>query len=68
MGRGTQVYTNNWMDGIWTEVEIHQMFDAYPYVRLIRLGGNGKLMQGGKTVNSKRTQQADKVLKNKAGR
>ncbi len=37
MGKGTQVYTNNWMDGIWTEVEIHQMFDYYPYIRLIRL-------------------------------
>lgn len=38
MGEATQVYTNNWADGIWTEVEIHQMFDYYPYVRLLRLG------------------------------
>ena len=37
MGVGTQVFTNNWLDGIWTEVEIHQMFDYYPYVRLLRL-------------------------------
>jgi hypothetical protein len=37
MGAGSQVYTNNWMDGIWTEVEIHQMFDYWPYIRLIRL-------------------------------
>ncbi len=37
MGDGTNVYTNNWMDGIWTEVEIHQMFDYYPYIRLIRV-------------------------------
>lgn len=36
MGEGTQVFTNNWLDGIWTEVEIHQMFDYYPYVRLLR--------------------------------
>lgn len=42
MGSGTQVYTNNWMDGIWTEVEIHQMFDYYPYVRLLRLGAKGQ--------------------------
>ncbi|HEY9758363.1 MAG TPA: hypothetical protein V6C97_24570 [Oculatellaceae cyanobacterium] len=39
MGQNTQVYTNNWMDGIWTEVEIHQMFDYFPYIRLLRLGG-----------------------------
>lgn len=38
MGEATQVYTNNWVDGIWTEVEIHQMFDYYPYIRLLRLG------------------------------
>ncbi len=37
MGEATQVYTNNWVDGIWTEVEIHQMFDYYPYIRLLRL-------------------------------
>lgn len=36
MGKGTQVFTNNWNDGIWTEVEIHQMFDYYPYIRLLR--------------------------------
>ncbi len=40
MGQGTQIYTNNWMDGIWTEVEIHQKFDYYPYVRLLRLPAN----------------------------
>lgn len=40
MGQATQVYTNNWMDGIWTEVEIHQMFDYYPYIRLLRLGSH----------------------------
>lgn len=39
MGQGTQVFTNNWMDGIWTEVEIHQMFDYYPYIRLLRFSG-----------------------------
>ncbi len=38
MGLATHVYTNNWMDGIWTDVEIHQMFDYYPYIRLLRLG------------------------------
>jgi hypothetical protein len=27
------------MDGIWTEVEIHQMFDYYPYIRLLRFSG-----------------------------
>jgi hypothetical protein len=40
MGQSTHVYTNNWTDGIWTEVEIHQMFDYYPYIRLLRLGSN----------------------------
>lgn len=43
MGQATQVYTNNWMDGVWTEVEIHQMFDYYPYIRLLRLGSNQRL-------------------------
>lgn len=37
MGTGNQVYTNNWLNGIWTEVDIHQMFDFYPYIRLIRI-------------------------------
>lgn len=40
MGQGTHIYTNNWNDGIWTDVEIHQMFDYYPYIRLLRLGAN----------------------------
>lgn len=43
MGQGTRVYTNNWMDGIWTDVEIHQMFDYYPYIRLLRLGSKASL-------------------------
>ncbi len=38
IGKNTQVYTNNWMDGVWTEVEIHQMFDYFPYIRLLHLG------------------------------
>jgi hypothetical protein len=38
MGQATRVYTNNWMDGTWTDVEIHQMFDYFPYIRLLRLG------------------------------
>jgi hypothetical protein len=40
MGAGSQVYTNNWVDGIWTEVEMHQMFDYYPYIRLVRLSSS----------------------------
>jgi hypothetical protein len=36
-GGSFPVYTNNYMDGIWTEIDIHQMFDCYPYVRLLRL-------------------------------
>jgi len=37
MASGCQVYTNNWTNGIWTEVNVHQMFDYYPYIRLLRL-------------------------------
>ncbi|MBU6450242.1 MAG: hypothetical protein KGS72_00575 [Cyanobacteria bacterium REEB67] len=33
------VYTNNYIDGIWTEIEIHQMFDCYPYLQLLRPRG-----------------------------
>lgn len=68
MGQGTQVYTNNWMDGIWTEVEIHQMFDAYPYVRLLRLGAGGQMINGVKTADSDRVKQAGKILNKRAGR
>jgi hypothetical protein len=34
---GGDIYTNDWMDGIWKKVNIHLMFDYYPYVRLLRL-------------------------------
>jgi hypothetical protein len=37
MGNGTQIYTNDWNNGIWSSVNVHQMFDAYPYVKLLRL-------------------------------
>jgi len=37
MAQGVQIYTNNWTNGIWTEVNVHQMFDYYPHVRLLRL-------------------------------
>ncbi len=37
MAQGLQIYTNDWNNGIWSEVNVHQMFDAYPYVRLVRL-------------------------------
>lgn len=37
MGSGTRVFTNDWNDGIWKEGDIHQFFDSYKYVRLIRL-------------------------------
>ena len=38
MGSGTTVYSNYWNNGLWTKCDVHQMFDAYPYVRLVRLG------------------------------
>ncbi len=37
MGEKANVYTNDWNDGIWKEVNIHQMFDYYRHVRLLRL-------------------------------
>ncbi len=37
MAKGLQIYTNDWNNGIWSEVNVHQMFDTYPYVRLLRL-------------------------------
>jgi hypothetical protein len=36
IGQGTTIYSNNWNDGIWTELNIHLMFDYYPYVRVLR--------------------------------
>jgi hypothetical protein len=37
LGENGEIYTNDWNDGIWKEVNIHLMFDSYPYIRLIRL-------------------------------
>ncbi len=42
MGEGSNVYTNDWNDGIWKSVNIHLMFDAYRYVRLLRLSPKSK--------------------------
>lgn len=36
MGNGKLIYTNDWMDGVWKELDIHLMFDYYPYVRLLQ--------------------------------
>jgi len=33
----TDIFTNDWNDGIWKKVNIHQMFDYYPYLRLVRI-------------------------------
>lgn len=33
----TDIYTNDWNDGIWKKVNIHQMFDYYPYLRILRM-------------------------------
>jgi hypothetical protein len=33
----TEICTNDWNDGVWKKLNIHLMFDYYPYVRLIRL-------------------------------
>jgi hypothetical protein len=37
MSEGPFVYTNDWNDGIWKRVNIHQMFDYYRHVRLLRI-------------------------------
>lgn len=37
MGADANVFTNDWNDGIWKELNIHLMFDYYPYVRLLRI-------------------------------
>ncbi len=33
----TEICTNDWNDGIWKKLNIHLMFDAYPYLRIIRI-------------------------------
>lgn len=32
-----EIMTNDWNDGIWKQLNIHLMFDYYPYIRLIRI-------------------------------
>jgi len=39
MGENGEIFTNDWNDGIWKGLNIHLMFDYYPYIRLIRLSG-----------------------------
>jgi hypothetical protein len=36
LGENGDIYTNDWNDGIWKSLNIHLMFDYYPYIRLIR--------------------------------
>lgn len=33
----TEICTNDWNDGIWKKLNIHLMFDYYPYLRIIRI-------------------------------
>lgn len=37
IGENGSVYTNDWNNGIWTHGNIHTYFDAYKYIRVIRL-------------------------------
>ncbi len=37
LGAPTEICTNDWNDGIWKKLNIHLMFDAYPYLRIIRI-------------------------------
>lgn len=39
MSRDGNVMTNDWSDGVWKEVNIHMMFDYFPYIRLLRVDG-----------------------------
>lgn len=50
MAENADVFTNDWDDGIWKRLNIHVMFDHYPYVRLIRLSE-----RGGAAASSRRT-------------
>ena len=37
LSASTEICTNDWNDGIWKKLNIHLMFDAYPYLRIIRI-------------------------------
>lgn len=37
IGENGSVYTNDWNNGIWTHGNIHTYFDAFKYIRVIRL-------------------------------
>jgi len=36
LGAQSNIYTNDWNDGVWKQLNIHIMFDHYPYIRLVR--------------------------------
>lgn len=37
LSTATEICTNDWNDGIWKKLNIHLMFDYYPYLRIIRI-------------------------------
>ncbi|MBS1953947.1 MAG: hypothetical protein JST89_07175 [Cyanobacteria bacterium SZAS-4] len=37
LSAATEICTNDWNDGIWKKLNIHLMFDYYPYLRIIRI-------------------------------
>lgn len=45
MSTATDVYTNDWNDGIWKEVNIHKMFDFYKYVSVVRIESSSERKQ-----------------------
>jgi hypothetical protein len=37
LSSSTDICTNDWNDGIWKKLNIHLMFDYYPYLRIVRI-------------------------------
>lgn len=37
LSSSTEICTNDWNDGIWKKLNIHLMFDYYPYLRIVRI-------------------------------
>ena len=36
LGEQSNIYTNDWNDGVWKQLNIQIMFDHYPYISLVR--------------------------------
>ncbi len=42
LSNSSEICTNDWNDGIWKKLNIHLMFDYYPYLRIVRVEKNSR--------------------------